>query len=385
MSVCNQGGRVNSDDAPIRGNSLGVSMSVLNALLDKLDVDEQGTKSRKRVHARWPFRKLNVQLDIQHPGGTATSLRVASRNLSRSGIGLLHSAFVHAKSPCIAHLPGVDGQVRAIPGVISRCTHRGGRVHEIGVRFDTPVDLRTYFDGRVAARLVSLERVDPHDLRGSVVSCMRTDREQALVKSLLCETNLSLRTMAVEGLMDPEQYDGVRLLIIGHSQDGESGTARLRAMRDKGIIVPALVLTADLLAPPREGLYDLPDVALASTPLPREQFLATIAEILLVRAEDSNSRGLGSLDQATASGVLVALHELHGRLEVAFKNTDTEALEPLCSRLADCARVGRLTDVAALADRVRGLVLLNNMVEVTPLMVRLLSMIESSARSARAA
>ncbi|WP_348234565.1 hypothetical protein, partial [Salmonella enterica] len=76
-----------------------VNMSVLNALLDRLDVDEQGTKSRKRVHARWPFRKLNLQLDIQHPGGTATSLRVASRNLSRSGIGLLHSAFVHAKSP----------------------------------------------------------------------------------------------------------------------------------------------------------------------------------------------------------------------------------------------------------------------------------------------
>lgn len=67
MSVSNQGGRVISDDAQFRGNSLGVSMSVLNALLDKLDVDEQSGRMRKRIHARWPFRKLIVQLDIQHP------------------------------------------------------------------------------------------------------------------------------------------------------------------------------------------------------------------------------------------------------------------------------------------------------------------------------
>lgn len=385
MSASSQGGRVVSDDGQARGNSLGVSMSVLNALLDKLDIDEQNGRIRKRVHARWPFRKLFVQLDIQHPGGTATTLRLASRNLSRSGVGLLHSAFIHAKSPCIVHMPGVDGQIRAIPGVIARCTHRGGRVHEIGVRFDTQIDLRTYFDGRVAARLVSLERVDPRELSGTVISCMRTDREYALVKSLLDETNLILRTVKADDLMDPAQFDGARLLIIGHSQEGESGTARLRAMRDKGIIVPALVLTADIQAPPREGLYDLPDVGLAATPLPREQFLATIAEILLVRAADSSSRGLGSLDQATASGVLVALHELHDRLDTAIKASDTDALESLCSRLTDCARVGRLNEIASLADRVRGLVLLNNMAEVGPLMTRLLSLIESSTRSARAA
>jgi hypothetical protein len=385
MGASNQPGRVLPEDAQTRSNSLGVSMTVLNALLDKLDIDEMVGRTRQRVHARWPFRKLYIQLDIQHPGGTATTLRVASRNLSRSGIGLLHSTFIHAKSPCIVHLPGVDGQVRAVPGVMARCTHRGGRVHELGVRFDTQIDLRTYFDGRVAARLVSLERVNPCELTGTVVSCMRTEREQTLLKSLLVDTNLCLRTITLAELMDPGVYDGVRLLIIGHAQEAESGTALLRTMRDKGIIVPALVLTADIQAPPREGLYDLPDVALAATPLPREQFLATIAEILLVRAADSNSRGLGSLDQATASGVLVALIELHNRLERAIKNEDFEALEPLCARLADCARVGRLNEIATLADRVRGLVLLNNMAEVTPLLVRLLAMIESSARTARAA
>jgi len=385
MSASSQGGRVVSDDGQARGNSLGVSMSVLNALLDKLDIDEQNGRIRKRVHARWPFRKLFVQLDIQHPGGTATTLRLASRNLSRSGVGLLHSAFIHAKSPCIVHMSGVDGQIRAIPGVIARCTHRGGRVHEIGVRFDTQIDLRTYFDGRVAARLVSLERVDPNELNGLLISCLRTEREQSLVRSLLGDTNLAIRMIKPENLMEPERYDGARLLIIGHSQEGESGTARLRAMRDKGITIPALVLTADIQAPPREGLYDLPDVGLAATPLPRERFLATVAEILLVRASDSTSRGLGSVDQATASGVLVALHELRDRLDAAIKVSDTEAIESLCSRLADCARVGRLTEIATLADRVRGLVLLNNMSEVSPLLIRLLSLIELTAPSTRAA
>jgi hypothetical protein len=233
--------------------------------------------------------------------------------------------------------------------------------------------------------MVSLERVDPRALTGVIVSCMRTDREQALVKSLLCDTNLAMRVIAPDSLCDGTQFDGVRLLIIGQTQDGESGTARLRTMREKGIIVPALVLTADIQAPPREGLYDLPDVALAATPLPKEQFLAAVAEILLVREADQTGRGLASLDQATASGVMVALHELHQRLDEAIKHGDTETIESLCARLADCARVGRLLDVAALADRVRGLVLLNNMSEVTPLLLRLLTMIESSARVPRAA
>lgn len=385
MAVSNTGGRGNAEDAQLRGNSLGVNMTVLNALLDKLDADEAAGKARKRTHSRWPFRKTLVQLDLQHPGGTTTTLRVASRNLSRSGVGLLHCSFIHANSHCVVHLPGVDGQMRQIPGVIARCTHRGGRVHEIGVRFESQIDMRTFFDGRVAARLVSLECVDPKVLTGRVLCCARSDRERQLVQSLLSETNLSVRTIGQDELTDQTKYDDARLLIISHSLDGASGTARLRAMRELGIIIPALVLTADVQAPPREGLYDLPDVALAATPLPREQFLASIAEILLVREADLSGRGLASLDSTTAYGVVVALQELRDRLDTAIKQSDTDVIEPLCARLADCARVGRLTDIAALADRVRGLVLLNNMAEVTPLMVRLLSMVESSARMMRAA
>ncbi len=367
-----------------RSNTLGITQNVLDALLDKLDTEEAKTGTGKRVFARWPYRKLAVDLEIQQPGGTMNTLRVVSRNLSRSGMSVLHTGFMHSRCKCTVRLTGIDGQVRPLSGTIARCTHRGGRVHEIGIRFDKPIDSRTFFDGRTASRMVSMERVDPQSLKGTVLCCVRSDAEHQLVRSLLADTSLSVRRATVEEINDPKKYEGICLLLIGQSQEGESGTMRLRSLRELGVGTPALVLTADIEGPPREGLWDLPDVALAATPIPKAAFLATIAEVLLIRVQDNMGNGIESLDTTTASSVRVALQELRDRISIAMANKEMAKVEQLATRLAECARMGKLHDIATMADRLKGVALLGNETETEAASLRILTMVDTFMK-ARAA
>lgn len=362
-----------------RTNSLGIGKSVLDALLDRLDADDTSRATSKRIYARWPYRRLAVDLEIQHPGGTVGMLRVASRNLSRGGASLLHCGFLHDKSKCTLHLPAIDGHVRPIPGIIARCTHRGGRVHEVGIRFDKPIDMRTFFDGRTASRRVSMERVDPASLTGEVTVCVRTEAEYSLVRSLLAETALTVRRVTADDMAQPSTVANSRALLIGQAQDGDSGTLRLAALRSRGVTTPAVMLTADVQAPPREGLWDLPDVALAVQPVSRDSLLATLAEFLLVRSQ-ADDNGIGSLDATTASSVRIAISELRDRLSVAVASGQTSSIESLATRLSECARLGRVSELVTAADTLRSVALLGNQPEVATACFRVFSLIDTSSR-----
>src|SRR3989337_1747869 len=59
----------------------------------------------KREFVRWPFRLTTARLRVVNPGApTEQAFKVACRNISCSGISLLHSAYVHVGSPCTIEL-----------------------------------------------------------------------------------------------------------------------------------------------------------------------------------------------------------------------------------------------------------------------------------------
>ncbi len=63
------------------------------------------------------------------------------RNISRTGIGLLHGQFVYPQTKSIVHLKTLDGRLVGIKGQIVHCRMVEGRIHELGVEFATPIDL----------------------------------------------------------------------------------------------------------------------------------------------------------------------------------------------------------------------------------------------------
>lgn len=363
-----------------RLNSLGIGASVLDAMLDRLDASEgQPQGPRKREHARWPFRKISVDLEVQHPGGSATRLKVATRNLSRGGMSLLHSMYLHAKSRCTVHLPTNAADVRPIAATIARCTHRGGRVHEVGLRFDHPIDLRDFYDRKTAARMVSLERVDPLLLAGTAVCCTRSESEFNLVRSLVLDTQIAIRRIDANHLFDLDRLDGASLLILGQSQDQGTGTQLLRALRERGVGVGAMLLAADMDALAQEGFFEIADVALAATPITRETFLATLAEMLLVRSGAGPACAGGSSDDTVSWSARVALQELRDGLAKAIRNDDAPAIEACCVRLGECARLAHQYEVALLAERAQALAASGNKGELGSVLLRMIGQLDASS------
>lgn len=124
-----------------RSNTLGLSRLALDHLHATLDAfDAKIERDDARAYARVPVRAGAIGVCLEHPGGTRVELQMAGRNLSRGGISLLHSGFVHAGTKCVVRLPLVASRVGTFRGEVVRCTHRGGLLHEIGIRFVRPLD-----------------------------------------------------------------------------------------------------------------------------------------------------------------------------------------------------------------------------------------------------
>ncbi|MBL8757638.1 MAG: hypothetical protein JNK35_04310, partial [Phycisphaerae bacterium] len=76
-------------------NTLRLQGAPLQRLLDQIEsaANHDASKSQ-RDYRRWPLRDMSIAVDMQQPGGTVTSLRYVCRDLSGSGVGILHSSFV---------------------------------------------------------------------------------------------------------------------------------------------------------------------------------------------------------------------------------------------------------------------------------------------------
>lgn len=80
-------------------------------------------------------------LEIMHPHGYPGRYRTVVRDISTRGIGLLHGNFVYTGRQCRVTLKGRSGTLVTLAATLVRCQHVEGRVHELGLQFDTPINL----------------------------------------------------------------------------------------------------------------------------------------------------------------------------------------------------------------------------------------------------
>lgn len=118
-------------------------------LLEQMDEAATGEVSQERRHApRVPYQpvsRLAVLLNGEPSG--RRSCMLAPRNLSRTGISLLHGKFVYPGIACVVGLCAMDGQTVPVHGTVIWCRYVTGRVHEHGVEFTDPIDLPEFVPG----------------------------------------------------------------------------------------------------------------------------------------------------------------------------------------------------------------------------------------------
>jgi hypothetical protein len=105
------------------------------------------TADSRRSSERAEYEPTAAPLVELHPGGAAAGgagFVVIARNLSTGGIAFLHGAMVPTGTRCTVTLFDSRGVAEAVPGSIVRCHKVAGRIHDLGVKFETPVDVARF-------------------------------------------------------------------------------------------------------------------------------------------------------------------------------------------------------------------------------------------------
>ena len=81
---------------------------------------------------------------LEHERKGKRTYALIPRNLSSTGISLLHGKFVYGGTNCVVGLRALDGQVVPVRGKVIWCRLVTGRVHELGVRCEDPIDVEDF-------------------------------------------------------------------------------------------------------------------------------------------------------------------------------------------------------------------------------------------------
>jgi CheY-like chemotaxis protein len=266
-----------------RLNTLGLQKRDLVGVLENLQQSgaRHGAAALSRVHARWPFPNPSVPVRLIHQGGNQVDLRLACRNLSRGGIGLLHSSFMHAGTRLAVTLTPRSGGPRVVMGTVARCVHVQGVIHEIGVTFDDEIRLRDYIQPDLFQAWLSYEQVQSRDLAGTVLHVEPSPMDQKIVRHFLRETKVRLLSVGTADEARQAAASGCDLIILEQSLPGIGGTELTRELRASGVRTPVLMVSAHLNDAARAEIRFSGCNAYLAKPFDQGRFLLNVAEFLL--------------------------------------------------------------------------------------------------------
>lgn len=261
-------------------NTLRLSSSELKKIIDKIEADTSGHTNPEREFVRWAYRVEAVQLVIEHGTGNKVTLPVATRNISRGGISILHSAFIHSNTPCEILLKVPGGKTTAVPGVVKRCNHITGRVHEIGIKFKSQVSMKDLLGLDPLNEAYSLERVDPSRLHGSVLIVTSSDMDRELMLTYLDNTNLMVNTAdSVETGVSRAQK-GCDLIVCDYHIGGYTAPDLINAINEAGCDMPVVVLTSDHSEKALDAIRESNASGVLTKPTTRDRLMQALAEFL---------------------------------------------------------------------------------------------------------
>ncbi len=122
-------------------NHLHLNNAEQSRLLCRLDLGSAAGKSaERRRHKRLEYRAGEIAMIVQHPGGGGGRFLVCARNISASGLSLIHGGYLHPGTECRLLLARADGSPMALSGEVVHCRHIGGHHHELVIRFLNELD-----------------------------------------------------------------------------------------------------------------------------------------------------------------------------------------------------------------------------------------------------
>jgi hypothetical protein len=120
-----------------------LSESDRRLLLKRLDVVDQQGGAWARQHARVePPTGVRVIFEMVQ-SDLLNRYFVVPRDVSAGGVSFLHGSFVHTGTPVGVVFITRSGDMLKVQGRVVRCRHAQASEHEVGVEFETELDLKS--------------------------------------------------------------------------------------------------------------------------------------------------------------------------------------------------------------------------------------------------
>lgn len=334
--------------------TLRLSKDQAALLRAQLEADEKGAPTSRRSHKRFTFDKHPVRVVMTHPGGMQTSLLYLCRNISKGGCSILHSAYVYIDTSCRLTIPQRNGTELEVLGVVRNCRHVSGKVHEIGIQFNEPIDIRSIPGLELSDSEQGGSPIDPASLRGRALLVEDCPMMRAISVKFLEKSGLDIEVAenahdALNALK--EQYD----LILCDLDLPDGNAAQIHHhLRGEGRMEPFILLSAHNQSTVRQAFgEDQPDAFLPK-PFGQEGLFGVLHEFLVentARRQDPTRSSL-SEDSPVASqiGVFVEqAHQLAEALERCIEKDNYEAARRIVGQIQGAAPTFGFEPVGAIA------------------------------------
>lgn len=261
---------------------LGLTPSEIVDVLDRLDAPS-GPHTSRRQTRRLAYRHWPVAMVFFPAQGSKTAVAVITRNISRGGISFLHGSYVHTGLAVVAVLRNQRGIDVQIPGRVARCRHVERHLHEVGIRFNTPIDVHDYLPVDHVGAQFSLEVTDPGMLRGRLLLVADYDIDRTLILHLLEGTQLQITPAAsIEEAVAAADKTIFDVVMSDYDLGKGTGIDLYNALRAKGASAPVIIMSSDVSGATRTRVREAKCDAFLNKPFTRDLVLSALAEFLLL-------------------------------------------------------------------------------------------------------
>ena len=113
--------------------------------MDRWAYSEGERDEENRAEPRQPYRNTTkIIVSFRNYDGRQQYFQVRAYDLSASGLGFLHGAYIYSDTPAEIYMEHrTDGIVR-LSAKIMVCTHVKKRIHRVGAKFEQPIELGDY-------------------------------------------------------------------------------------------------------------------------------------------------------------------------------------------------------------------------------------------------